>query len=486
MFIYFILNAWNSDLTGCSFSCEYFDYGKMQRISKKCEVEAWDNGLCIFHNPDYLNDARTRPGREEALRKKFLEILNSKNSRSEPIFCIGYNLPSVEINLVITSDIYLDSTNFNGPANFSNSKFEKVANFYQCRFKKMANFSECQFDKMANFGNASFFEEIAIFDHITFSGVASFSEVQFVCGVNFSQTIFLDNANFFDTHFYDIAIFFGVEFRKVANFMQSKFLHPDLQTCCTFSPTSVIGRSMFMKNVSYNTSIRAENRLRSEHVLSEIPRSHVYFRDTKFSNTAIFQSAVYKIESEFVNVRFSGPANFFSASFSEPCNLVDNTFSITVNFEKTKYLECNIVNCIFSNEVKFKDTVFMKEARFENVLFEKPERVRIMVENLSNVSFANTDITRVFFPTYVKWGDEDSFQVFAERQMEKQLAKGKKIDQSELDNIFSIYRNLRENYEYRLRYEEAGKFFVKEISSISIDATMEKKNTEANVKRHKK
>jgi hypothetical protein len=32
-----------------------------------------------------------------------------------------------------------------------------------------------------------------------------------------------------------------------------------------------------------------------------------------------------------------------------------------------------------------------------------------------------------------------------------------------LGSIKSIYRNLRENYEYRLRYDEAGKFFIKEM-----------------------
>ena len=27
----------------------------------------------------------------------------------------------------------------------------------------------------------------------------------------------------------------------------------------------------------------------------------------------------------------------------------------------------------------------------------------------------------------------------------------------------AVYRNLRENYEFRLRYDEAGKFFMKEM-----------------------
>ena len=209
----------------------------MKRISKTCEFEAGDNGLCIFHELDYLNDVE----REEEVRKKFLEILNSKNSRCEPILCIGYNLPSVDVNLTFPSDVYLDSTNFNGPANFANSKFQKVANLYRCKFKKMANFSDCQFDRMANIGNDSFSEEIAIFGHVTFSGVASFNTAWFMCGVNFSQTQFLDNANFFNTYFYDIAIFFGVEFHKNADFMQSKFLNPDPARPCTFSLMTVWG-----------------------------------------------------------------------------------------------------------------------------------------------------------------------------------------------------------------------------------------------------
>jgi hypothetical protein len=32
-----------------------------------------------------------------------------------------------------------------------------------------------------------------------------------------------------------------------------------------------------------------------------------------------------------------------------------------------------------------------------------------------------------------------------------------------LESVTAVYRNLRENYEYRLRYDEAGKFFIKEM-----------------------
>jgi uncharacterized protein YeeX (DUF496 family) len=36
-------------------------------------------------------------------------------------------------------------------------------------------------------------------------------------------------------------------------------------------------------------------------------------------------------------------------------------------------------------------------------------------------------------------------------------------DEINLESIKAIYRNLRENYEYRLRYDEASKFFVREM-----------------------
>ena len=32
-----------------------------------------------------------------------------------------------------------------------------------------------------------------------------------------------------------------------------------------------------------------------------------------------------------------------------------------------------------------------------------------------------------------------------------------------LGGVLAVYRNLRENYEYRLKYDEAGEFFIREI-----------------------
>jgi hypothetical protein len=49
--------------------------------------------------------------------------------------------------------------------------------------------------------------------------------------------------------------------------------------------------------------------------------------------------------------------------------------------------------------------------------------------------------------------DEEKFEQFFEDYP----------DQVNLGSVKTIYRNLRENYEYRLRYDEAGKFFIREM-----------------------
>jgi hypothetical protein len=41
--------------------------------------------------------------------------------------------------------------------------------------------------------------------------------------------------------------------------------------------------------------------------------------------------------------------------------------------------------------------------------------------------------------------------------------KGTETHDVSLELVLSVYRNLRENYEFRLRYDDAGKFFIKEM-----------------------
>ena len=119
---------------------------------------------------------------------------------------------------------------------------------------------------------------------------------------------------------------------------------------------------------------------------------------------------------------------------------------------------------------------------FHYVLFEEPEKTVFDVNDLSKVSFLNTDITRVRFSDKVRlggkkveyykfWGrkkvKEERFKIVDERLLEEDIKENenhitKKFNLN-LGSIKAVYRGLRENYEYRMRYDEAGQFFIREM-----------------------
>jgi hypothetical protein len=61
--------------------------------------------------------------------------------------------------------------------------------------------------------------------------------------------------------------------------------------------------------------------------------------------------------------------------------------------------------------------------------------------------------------------ENDRFKIRDERVLEEKI-KEKDVHTTKdfnLGSIKAVYRNLRENYEYRMRYDEAGQFFIREM-----------------------
>jgi hypothetical protein len=81
---------------------------------------------------------------------------------------------------------------------------------------------------------------------------------------------------------------------------------------------------------------------------------------------------------------------------------------------------------------------------------------------MSKVSFINTDINGIRFSDKTRWGGKDHFHVIEEELLEENLDKSSE-ERTTLGGVLSVYRNLRENYELRRRYDEAGKFFIREM-----------------------
>jgi len=79
------------------------------------------------------------------------------------------------------------------------------------------------------------------------------------------------------------------------------------------------------------------------------------------------------------------------------------------------------------------------------------------VDDLSKVSFMLTDVSKVRFGENVKWAGKSGFQIIDEESLKNST------DISRIESVIAIYRNLRKNYENRYRFEEAEKFFEREI-----------------------
>lgn len=222
----------------------------------------------------------------------------------------------------------------------------------------------------------------------------------------------------------------------------------------------------------------------------DIQFSSVNFSHVKFSGKLGFANVNASEIFLFTNVEFMNPDN--SDVEFENCDLNTARFSLTtfhsisfqtctfnyVNFRTTKFNNnLSISKCSFKGEADFSGCHFIGKSKFEltsfhtNTIFQyahfldvvkyhnvdfKEQQLVTFNGDLSNVSFLGTDITRVKFDEKIIWG-VDKYSIFDAREL---ISNPEKFG---LSSVLAVYRNLRENYEFRLMYEEAGQFFVKEM-----------------------
>jgi len=192
----------------------------------------------------------------------------------------------------------------------------------------------------------------------------------------------------------------------------------------------------------------------------------VYFNKVTFTKDANFWKAKFSKKANFDGATFMEGAIFVGAKFTEEANFVAATFSKEAYFGDAKFTELTYFGIAkFLGEVQFRQNEFTGKTFFRNVTFEQQNKVKFDENDLSNVSFADTDITRIRLGDGIRWGGDDKFTLIEEKWLENKT-KDMKVEPTEdvtLELVLSVYRNLRENYEFRLRYDDAGKFFIKEM-----------------------
>jgi uncharacterized protein YjbI with pentapeptide repeats len=304
-------------------------------------------------------------------------------------------------------DAQFSNTSFKDETYFLGAKFHKEADFSGADFDGKTSFRDAEFlDKaIANFSNANFVAEV-FFSNASFNNLANFSGAVFNKEANFSKVVFEGNLDFSSANFNENA---------VANFSFAKFQEADFSV----------------------------SRFQEVRFISSSFNKKVLFRGTGF------QKAIFN------NSKFQCPVNFSGVMLDE------GYFYSTVFNDKVDF------NQAMLGKVSFSETQFKDDASFNFVIFEDEEKVLFGIENLTKVSFVNTDITRVRFGGKVRWGEHDEFELSDERNLKQRFKNNSlTIGNKEilrLGTIITVYRNLRENYEYSLRFEEADKFFRKEM-----------------------
>lgn len=205
-------------------------------------------------------------------------------------------------------------------------------------------------------------------------------------------------------------------------------------------------------------------------------KNAVYFSWTKFHGKAKFSEAKFFKEACFPNAEFFDQANFSHAHFSGVADFFCAKFFKEARFYRTKFSERAFFtelrkgsedNQTFStedllNDVKLKSIVALRKASrrdptlsFLDTEFDKPELVRFNGFNLANTSFLHTDVSGINIGENVSWGSDR--RIFDERR----------ADMGERgvthDVVATVYRRLRQNLESKMRYTEAGRFFIGEM-----------------------
>lgn len=228
-----------------------------------------------------------------------------------------------------------------------------------------------------------------------------------------------------------------------------------------FTNYVVFSDSIFHENVTFNNSEFFDNL-----IFQRNNSANISFRYSKFKKISDFRNSEFKdcsffscefSHSDFSFCEFMNSVSFSSCAFKIKTDFIDSIFHNEVNFSSSK----------FYHETKFIDIVFQNKANFNNVEFFEPKLVHIKGD-LSMVSFLNTDLSRIHFENNVIWNNSPQSGKFSKFNQCRFIIFDEKLLENnepnlDLNSVLDVYRNLRENCDYYLRYDDAGGFFIREM-----------------------
>jgi hypothetical protein len=517
----------NLAIPECQYKNKYYEYGEIEQYDFTCDEPPrdTDSKFCIFHDINYLKGHNYEKHKKE-VAKRLEEKLSEYSSKVMPFKFIGYCLPDILFQgKQFTKPLYFNDTTFYGEADFSGAAFSEDAYFIEAKFSKGANFDQATFSGVASFYSAKFSRLFTSFGKATFSKKADFHGAAFSKGASFIEAKFSAHASFGGAAFSKLASFGGAAFSEDAYFVRAAFSDRANFVRAAFSKLASFGEAAFSNEADFRRaafSDRANFRRAAFSNEADFRRAafsnEADFTGTIFSNEADFSRSTFSSEAYFSG-EFNGPAYFNYTIFEKPTKV---TFDIR-KMSKASFSNSDITKIRFSDKVTWggndRYTIIEEEMlesylkysfdwknitarnskdsdRLEDFLiqcgvnwkgdlqFTKDDGEICIKSTLNSLSIDDDSsgatiqiddkgsyvfakkIGQIKFDHKSKKailsidGNESYKFVIKEDKDKLKIYPNKEVS---LESVMAVYRNLRENYEYRLRYDEAGKFFTKEM-----------------------
>lgn len=263
-------------------------------------------------------------------------------------------------------------------------------------------FNDCIFKGEASFDNAYFEKEVE-FKNVTFEKV-----------VYFSNTTFNEDVSFIDPKFKRAASFDNVNFEKEATFVRSLFMKEAFFLEATFGKIARFISNAFQADTDFSSAKFMDN---------------ACFKDDSFKENASFRSAKFEGEVIFENIRFNGMADM-AANFRSK--------AIFRSFKNDKD------DLMFSNSIS---------VSFCQAVFMEPHLIEFAKVDFSSCDLRKADLRTIDF-SLVTWKECGRYR------RRKCLYRHPDATDEELE---AVYRQIRQSYEDRKNYPEAGDFYYGEM-----------------------
>lgn len=440
----------------CEFSYKGWNCGRPVHITNYCRLHRQPANDDAERSADLLQLARDAVARKEQLVLHGMHIADAG--------ALNVALPEVEV--------VGEAVQFHRPFHFGNVVIAQYLQLRKCHFHHAVNFKKCTFAAMADFDGCEFrdgfharetnFQDILGMENVKAQGVGLYFEDSRLAGLHLRESRVE-----------------GVVFRRTVHSGLVLLQNLEVQRSFSWEDCQVDGKVMWGgANV----------------------KGAVHLRDTTISGPWLTDGATFDKRFEMARVTVAGRADFQRVSFGPRSVFRDITLTAGARMDFTGsqfHGDAHFENwrddeptagqtralVIFSHVPAFAESRFVFRGVSRNGEARSPFRIRMF-------SFLHTDVSRFRF-TNVDWRQEPAWRTPRQRVMDSIRARlkvkmadrrvARVVDEDFLpyrpgvelsqevpwradpNLVADLYRDLRQSYESRGSYHEAGQFHVREM-----------------------